>query len=221
MYTRPVVVFPELRDDAGAVIPYGRRLGEIPGWPPDDAYSVVVHPERFEVAWTIARAIVDHLVATYDVDVIEDADPEAGRLPGVRHLEPRGPIADAPPAVRRIVPRGQGAPLTVIETDHPGVELLAGVTTGALAPVCGCEACDESVEEVADSLEDFAFAVASGEVWERVEGRGVRSGHTGPVSSGSGWSRSESWGQRREIASLMKQATPFAPWPLRVDEVSR
>ncbi|WP_084075562.1 DUF6226 family protein [Demequina sp. NBRC 110052] len=214
MYTRPDVAFPEYRDDAGAVIPYGLRRS-LDGWPPDDAYSVTSHPERFEVMWTVARAIVDHLVATYDAVVIDGADPSVGRAQG-EHLREARPSSDGEPSpVRRLEPRGPGVPLTVIESAAPGVQMLAGASLEVLAPVCACDACDDSAEELADYLEEFAFAVAAGEAWEAIDSGGVRHGLTLPGHGASGgWTR-KSFSQRRELRALMRERPPFAPWPLR------
>ncbi len=210
MYTRPDVSFPEFRDDDSAVVPYGQRWGV--GMPPDDAYSAVHHSERFEVAWTLARALVDHLVVVYDVDVI-DAASLGDMRPSDEHLpDARGVLPGAPAAVRRLVPRGQGAPLTVIESDLPCVTLLAGVTLRTSAPTCGCDACDESVEAMADNLEDFAFAIAKGSAWEAVADGGVRVG----CGTGSGWS-ARTFAQRRELRALMQKAPVFAPWPTRAE----
>lgn len=210
MYTRPDVSFPEFRDDAGAVIAYGDRWG-VDG-PPEDSYSVVHHGERFQVAWTLARALVDHLVTTYDVDVIEDASLADGRASDENLPDVRGPLPGAPAAVRRLVPRGQGAPLTVVESDLPGVVMLAGVTLSAAAPTCGCDACDDRVEDMADELEEFAFAVAQGTPWEMVADGGVRAG----FGTGSSWG-TRTFAQRRELRALIREAPAFAPWPLRRD----
>jgi uncharacterized protein DUF6226 len=66
-YQRPPV--PELvfRDENGAVIPYGRRWAAVDWDGPADTYSVTAHPERFTPFVAVARAIVEHLTATYDV----------------------------------------------------------------------------------------------------------------------------------------------------------
>ncbi|GIG53316.1 DUF6226 family protein [Demequina activiva] len=210
-YTRPDVAFPEYRDESGAVIPYGELWGG--GSPPDDSYSRLTHPDRFEIAWTHARAIVDHLAATFDVEVQDGVDPSEGRVPGP---EPRvrAHAPGAPAAVRRLVPRGHGAPLTVIETDHPGVFMYAGATLAALAPHCGCDACDPSEQELAGDLEDLAFAVASGTASEGVERRGVVSTVSGPEGSSEGWSRA-SLAERRAARAAMALHPPFEPWPRR------
>jgi hypothetical protein len=214
MYTRPDVSFPTYRDESGAVIPYGEGWGD--GLPAEDSYSRLTHQERFEVAWTLARALVDHLVAEYDVDVVAgpDVDPMEGRAEMSRDLSPRGPISGAPPAVRRLVPRGTGASLTVIETDEPGAVLLAGATMFECAPVCSCDACDESIDEMAGRLESMAFAVVAGRVWERVEGGGLATGMSTKDGETRGWSKYDGDALMRARAAI-NAATAFAPWPAR------
>ena len=208
---RPDVAFAEFRDESGAVIPYGERWDMSP---PDDSYSRTDHLERFEVAWTLARALVDHLVAEYDVEVIDDVDTTESLAFPERAPKPRAPIPGAPAAVRRLVPRGQGAPLTVVETDSPGVVMLAGATLEALAPVCGCDACDENVEEMADSLEELAFGIARGTAWEAIERRGVAGGIGARDTGSRSWSRL-GWSDRRAARAAIKKAPAMAPWPTR------
>lgn len=202
------------------MIPYGLRRAD-DEWPPDDAYSVVTHPERFEVTWSVARAIVDHLATTYDVTVLDDADPSVGRAQGEGLREARAPQEGAPAAIRRIVPRGPGVPLTVIESAAPGVQMLAGAALEVVAPVCACDACDacdDGAEQLAEDLEEFAFAVVAGEAWEAVDRNGVRHGFTPPEGGASGgWTR-RSFAQRRELRALMRERPPFAPWPLRAHD---
>lgn len=41
--------------------------------PPDDAYAVVTHPERYAQLHEVADALLAHLLATYECEVAEDA----------------------------------------------------------------------------------------------------------------------------------------------------
>lgn len=67
-YLRPAIDSPVFRDDDGQVIDYGSRW---PDSPPDDAYSVDRHPERFAPLHRIADALIAHLRAAFDVTVQE------------------------------------------------------------------------------------------------------------------------------------------------------
>ena len=70
-YSRPDVEPVVFRDDSGCVINYGSRWDAQGGSPPEDSYEVVTHPERFAPLHTVATALIDHLVTTYDVTVEE------------------------------------------------------------------------------------------------------------------------------------------------------
>lgn len=54
-YLRPAIDSPVFRDDDNQVIDYGCRW---PDSPPDDAYSVDRHPERFAPLHRVADALV-------------------------------------------------------------------------------------------------------------------------------------------------------------------
>lgn len=68
IYERPTWPEEEYRDATDAVIDYGHRWGIGEG-PRDDLYSVVTHPERFSPVVVVAEALIEHLVATYNVTV--------------------------------------------------------------------------------------------------------------------------------------------------------
>ncbi len=72
-YVRPPIVIDEFLDDDGSVIPYGNRWLDNDRDGPEDTYSVTKHPERFQPLVDVAHAIIDHLVAMYDVQR-EDLD---------------------------------------------------------------------------------------------------------------------------------------------------
>jgi len=159
-YVRSAIRAQDFRDAEGNVIPYGQRWGMEP--PPDDAYSVVTHPERFQPVHDVARALIGYLERTYDVAVSQDpallADlPE--RLVGAT-------------AVARLTPANlRSAPITVVFTDMPGIGVMAGVLLVEPLPLCGCDACDESWETAADDLEWLVLAVVEGGFTEGVTRR--------------------------------------------------
>jgi len=159
MYVRPPLESPNFVDGAGAYIPYGYRWG-VDG-PPDDAYSQCTHPERFAPLVEVARALVDHLIDAYDVDVSDTA-----MLPGWIAAAEVG-SGSYPMTVTRLTPRNPAsASLTFIETALPGVCVLAGAACTNSVPQCGCDACDEGILEEADLLEEFVFAVIDGDFQE-------------------------------------------------------
>lgn len=145
-YTRPAIEAREFHDESGAVIRYGARWT---GSPPDDSYSHVSNSERFAPLQTIADALIEHLRAEYRADVAA--------------------LAESFTKVVTVTPdRADAAPLEFRFTDFPGVVIRAGVRSRAAFPVCGCDACDETWEKVADDMECLVLAVAEGTFVERI-----------------------------------------------------
>ncbi|MFT7764457.1 DUF6226 family protein [Clavibacter tessellarius] len=147
-YVRPRIEAPPALDDAG--VPSGSRCDLAYG-PPEDACSRTSHLERFAPLHAVADALVAHLVATHDVTAIAGADPTLA--------EPH------PDAVRtvRLAPRDGSGPAFALEwTSFPEVMLHTGRRTSAAFPGCGCDACDDRWEDVADELEE-AVLLAAGE----------------------------------------------------------
>lgn len=161
-YVRPAIPSREFRDPEGNVIAYGERWG-MEG-PPDDTYSVLTHPERFQPVHDVARALIAYLARAYDVTVSEDR----ALLTDVSERYVRAT------AVTRLTPTNpRSAPVTVVFTDLPGIVLMAGALLEEPLPGCGCDACDDSAEAVANDLEWMVFAVVEGGLSERVT-RGPR-----------------------------------------------
>ncbi|GGG69633.1 hypothetical protein GCM10011374_37620 [Kocuria dechangensis] len=155
-YLRPPLPVQVFRTPEGQVIPYGNRWGE--DGAPEEAYSVVTHPERFTGLHTVAAALIDHLAATYDVTVEED--------PSVAQDLTRTPAGMV--RATRLTPRHpQAAPLTIVLTDEPGVIVHAGALYDLPLPDCDCDACDQTVEGPAEELEQLVLAVAGGGLRER------------------------------------------------------
>ncbi|HEX9226234.1 MAG TPA: DUF6226 family protein, partial [Arthrobacter sp.] len=155
-YVRPDLPAETYYSRDGQPIPYGRQGGG--GSPDPDSSSVDSHPERFAGLHTVARALIDHLTAAYDVDV-QDDPVQAGDL-----LREREDVLQAV----KVTPRVSGAaPLTFVLTGYPGVVVHAGVLHDFPFPVCGCDACDETAETAADRLERLVLSVAAGGYRER------------------------------------------------------
>jgi hypothetical protein len=154
----PRFVCPELPstvilDKAGQPIVYGSRWG--PDGPPEDSYSVDLHPERFAGLHTVAHALIAHVERVYDVDVSYHGAPDAAAT----LLHPRAGVLE----LVRVVPRDpEAAPLLFVFTGYPGVIVEAGVLHAFPYPICGCEACDETVERQAIELEQLVLSVAAG-----------------------------------------------------------
>lgn len=70
-------------------------------------------------------------------------------------------------AVRVSSQNHAAAPLTFVLTKFPGVFLHAGALRDHYFPSCGCDACDDDVEGLAEQLEWTVRAVVSGRYFER------------------------------------------------------
>ena len=186
-YRRPPLNLEVFVDDNGTPIDYGNRWGM--GHPPEDTYSVTAHPERFAPLLDVARALREYLVATYDVDV------NGGTM------VPRDPKA---------------ASLRIAETDYPSVEMLAGAAGEARFPQCGCDACDEGVEDMAEQLERFVFAVVNGRFQEWRKGRRMYVSWD-DEHGGSSWEKStrDSDPTRLNALKARGKGATWAPWPKR------
>ena len=210
-YVRPTVLEQTHRDADGAVIDYGNRWdGDAPA---EDSYSVDSHPERFAPLHQIANALIDHLQRNYQVQVNDDL----GCVQDLRHPPPK-----ALRAVRLTSAATDAAALTFVFTDYPGVIVHAGLLHDFIYPACGCDACDETWQTVADQLEGDVQAVVSGGYREQVRGSaqepwiwhqlitsdGVRSGGT---------DASADVGAHLRAAAARLETLPgrWAAWPRR------
>ncbi|VXC17565.1 conserved hypothetical protein [Arthrobacter sp. 9V] len=210
-FVRPELPSREYRSADGKVIEYGNRWGA--DSPPEDSYSVETHAERFEGLHQVARALIEYLERAYDVEVswdpahAADVSMNTDEVIDVARLTPRDPLA---------------APLTLVMTGSPGVVVHAGALHDFPFPICGCDACDETVESEASRMEELVLGVAAGGYGERypvgrkkwaeyalfaADGSGNRSG-AGP------WSATP---DRLAAAEERLHAVPdgWSAWPLK------
>lgn len=211
-YVRPRLPAVTYYSDEGDPIPYGRRWGD--SGPDADSYSVDSHPERFAGLHVVAHALIDHLAAVYDVEV-HQGPAHAAEL-----------LMEAPDVLQavKVTPRRSGtAPLTFVMTAYPGVIVHAGVLHDFPFPVCGCDACDETVETTADRLEMLVLTVAAGGYSERYPvGRRRWSEYALTAFDGSGSESGKSEPgpaavDRLHEAEIRLLEVPgsWSPWPLR------
>ena len=178
-YRRPALPGIEYVDATGEPIPYGTRwdqLREHGEGPPEEAYSVVTHPERFSGLGSIGEALIGWLSENFAVTVTDggDVDYRSGR----RHYERSVRVDPGDP---------DAAPLVFYLNDDR-VEIRPGLFGDYSFPVCSCDACDDDVEYLATELEDTVFAVIEGRYRESLNGpvgRGLNTEITGGVGSAS------------------------------------
>ena len=140
--------------------------------PPEEAYSRVTNPERFQPLHAAATELFDRLEREFAVERLEglDADDELGRE-SLAHT----PI--------RLVPHDpQAAPIVVAFTEFPGLYLRFGSWRTEPLPSCGCDACDETADGAIEEMTRMVEAVVSG---------GFREAMRVPPLMGDGWQVSE------------------------------
>ncbi|GGI45126.1 hypothetical protein BCL57_000805 [Agromyces flavus] len=214
-YLRPPIESPVFHDEDGAPIPYGRRWDG--GDPTPESYSRTSHLDRFLPLHDVAEALIAHLVEHYAVGV----DDDLGAASDLIH-----PRDDVVRAIRLTPADAAAAPLTFVFTSFPSVILHAGALHDFLFPVCGCDACDEGVEYLADELEWHVQAVVDGGYREQVvpsSGHGVAFSLSVPgVGSQSGSARADDL-PREAVAAALAALPPggmWAPWPRRPAPIS-
>jgi hypothetical protein len=127
---------------------------------------------------------------------------------------------DAVRAVRVRPADADASPVTFVFTSFPGIHLHAGHLFDSPYPSCGCDACDESGERCATSLEEAVLAVAGGGLSES-----YTPGVELPLSFRLEFPGGSTGGSRREadypldrMAAAEELLTPhrvWAPWPRR------
>jgi hypothetical protein len=205
-YQRPAFPVQEYRDDLGRPISYGQRWE---GSPPEDAYSRISYPERFAPLHAVAGALIDWLQETFDVSVDESPEVASDLL---------RPPEDAVRAVRIVPSDKRAAVLIFVLTGFPGVYLHAGALHDFHFPVCGCDACDEGVKELADDLEWTVRTVVQGGYTERfLPGRQWIEYRLEEIGAGmhSGRSRRDEYPPERLQAAetVLPPSGQWNPWP--------
>jgi hypothetical protein len=181
--------------------------------PPLEAYSRVTNPERFAPLHGIAKELLDRLELEFDVERAEGhgLDPE---------VEGRPDTAARPAIV--LTPRNSDeAPLVVGFSSFPGVRVRLGCWYTRGFPLCGCDACDENLEEEAERLTWLVENATEGRFRETIW----------IPDSGSAWRRTEFWSTdgssessdsavdreeaQRLLAGRQRSAYRWAPWSRR------
>ena len=140
--------------------------------PPEEAYSRVTNPERFQPLHGAAAELLDRLEQEFAVErsEVHDPDDELGRGGLVR------------PLIRLVPHDPQAAPIVVAFTDFPGLRFRFGSWRTEPFPDCGCDACDETADVSIEEMTKMVEAVVSG---------GFREAMRVPVLLGDGWQESE------------------------------
>ena len=140
--------------------------------PPEEAYSRVTNPERFQPLHDAATELLDRLEREFAVERLEgpDADDELGRESLAR------------PPIRLTPHDPQAAPIVVAFTEFPELHLRFGSWRTEPFPNCGCDACDETADGSIEEMTRMVEAIVSG---------GFREAMRVPLLLGHGWQESE------------------------------
>jgi len=163
----------------------------------------VSDPMRYLSLHPVADLLVSRLVSRFRVEA-EPAEVEGRWRSGVERAT-------------RLVPEGDGTPVTVIWTGF-GVAVEAGHAYDRGFPVCGCDACDEDPDHLAQELEETLDALATGGLTEE-----RRSRRFGPdeasIELRSSAGSSSSTGPLLEPDdprhAIPAGTTTWPPWPYR------
>lgn len=156
---------------------YGYASSQNAEPPEDPAYSRVTNPERFQPLHSAMLEIVDRLENDFDVERTEgyglESELERGLKPARPHV--------------RLMPRDpEAAPIAVVFSTFPGLNVRFGRWFTEPFPSCGCDACDESAEGEIERLTEMVDDVVAGRFCEAIRR---------PLISfrGTGWRETKLW----------------------------
>lgn len=123
--------------------------------PPEEAYGRVTDPSRYAELHTAGREVLDKLERRYAVTREVSTEPD-------RH-------GNDPALVVRLVPADPtAAALTIVFDAYPGLIVRMGRDSETSLPGCGCDACDETVEDCTEQLRLLMEALTAGTFGERL-----------------------------------------------------
>ena len=127
--------------------------------PPDEAYGRVTNPERYQPLHAAAVELLGWLEREFAVERRDGYDADDERW-----------VARPLGTPTRLVPsHPQAAHITVVLTTFPGVYINFGSWFREAFPACGCDACDESPEELIKDMTRMVEAFVSSGFSERIE----------------------------------------------------
>lgn len=170
--------------------------------PRPEEYSRVTNPGRFLALHTIALERLQQLQSTFDVQRAELDTPD----PDIK-------VALARPSVRLAPRDAAAAPIVVAFTAFPGLYLRSGRWFLEPFPSCGCDACDETLEEESQRFLAVLDDVVAGRFREsiRISWRGDARLEWS-VGAGTGWVRMER--QRAiDLVGTGPSSVAWIAWP--------
>ena len=179
--------------------------------PPEEAYSRVTNPERFQSLHDAAIELLDRLEREFAVKrfvgCVSDAEMEKA--------------SNARPAVRLVPDDPESAPIAVAFTDFPGLSIKFGHWCRKWLPICGCDACDETADEVIEEMTWLVDSVVSGGFREVVRISRLAGDGRHVTEFRNGGRRSSSYGNVERSRALemtggeSNVTLNWKPWPPR------
>ena len=124
-----------------------------------EAYSRVTDAERFASLHQVAAELLDRLEQDFEVERAEGygLDPELEQA-----------VKLARPSVTLVPGDAGAAPIVVAFSNFPGVVVRCGRWCTAAFPACGCDACDETVEDESERLKSMIENLTAGRFREAI-----------------------------------------------------
>ncbi len=170
--------------------------------PDDDAYGRVTRPERYAPLQPFARRLIDELLDEYDAESRREDVGEPG--------EAACDVTDR----TRVSPRsGNGGSIVVGLTRLPGVVLGIGRWHSYHFPRCGCDACDEQLDDLAADMASIVDAFVNGRFTEYLDAGRLGHHWTSPGRSSSGWTPLDPTDPRTDQPD---EIIDWSAWPRRV-----
>ena len=181
-----------------------------PEGPPEEAYSRVTNPERFQPLIPYTEELIARLESDFVVLRREGSEVDA-------LFRPR---KFSRPSVQLVPTDGTAAPMAFGFLPFPGISVLVGRWLEPTFPHCGCDACDETAGEAEAELMQLVDDVVHGRLIEYVEIPAVGDGWLGSRQGGPGRHEGGSTRiPRKEAKSLVARAGgkyfDYGPWPKR------
>jgi len=170
--------------------------------PPPEAYSRVTNPGRFLPLHGIALERLQQLQSTFDAQRADLDTPD----PDIK-------VALARPSVRLAPRDAAAAPIVVAFTSFPGLYLRCGRWFLEPFPSCGCDACDETLEEESERFLAMLDDVVAGRFRESIEmaTRGDAR-FEWSLGAGTGWTRIDRQ-RAHELVGTGPSSFPWGAWP--------
>ena len=184
----------------------GDRWG--PEGPPQEAYSRVTNPERFQPLISYTEDLLDRLERDYVVTRREGGEVD-------RDFSIKEPSR---PAVRLVPDDEDAAPIAIAFSSFPGLSVRVGHWYEENFPHCGCDACDETAAWCQAEIGSLIGDVVHGRMAEYIDvpvigGARLGSRRWGPGGRSSGWRRIQRKEAKTLIARAGERSFEYAPWP--------